>query len=348
MLLIRKVNRPQMLKVHLFGAYHHRQPLAYEPIRSACASEIQITEHFEAADVVIVAHHKDLEASGEVIRRRLAEGQRLVHLSEEPFWDTVWAPDLLSRNRIADTPAGDLPYTFLNHATSSIFDFDRIPYFLLTDTKYIDRYKECFSRNRAMSPSSWRKQFSDAPIDIVFLAERRRNEKFDVAIPGTDILGLSALRTRIADACSMQSKVTNATGVHKNVKRQELEDWHADKFDRYDGRARFFSAIENTHQGNYVSEKLFDAFALRSVPIYIAGPGHMVTRLASAASWLNLWRMTPEAANQAIQSFPLDDEFLDSYAEAQQAMHDLFSIPEILEQEKRRLSTEIIKELTAL
>ncbi|MEL6208721.1 MAG: hypothetical protein AAFR44_00760, partial [Pseudomonadota bacterium] len=84
--------RRAQITVFVAGAYGHRQPLAYAPIRDAAAGLIATTDRLEAADLVVVAHWKDVVAQGPGLIARLSPAQRLVLLSEEPFWDTLWCP----------------------------------------------------------------------------------------------------------------------------------------------------------------------------------------------------------------------------------------------------------------
>ncbi|MEM9966001.1 MAG: glycosyltransferase family 10 [Asticcacaulis sp.] len=335
------------LAVHPFGKYSHRQPFAYAPIQQACADTVQVTDRFEDADVVIVAHFKDIVAHGDMLKRRLRHDQRLVLLSEEPFWDSVWANTPLKKQNGFQTESGWLPFTYLNHHTSRIYAFDYIPYFLLTNEDYTRRYREWFERNALLTRDDWRNNFKQTSIDIVFLAEYRNENRFDIQYPQGDILGLSTLRTQIALKCSAPRKVVSGTGWQAGFRRQQLSDWHLDKFQTYDGRCRFFSAIENTHQPDYVSEKIFDAYALGAVPVYIAGPQHRVRQFAVQNSWVNLWGLTPDAADTALNSFRFDDDFLSAYMHSQLQMALLFGAPTYRQRELKRLKTALLGELVS-
>lgn len=334
-----------MIQVHPFGAYSHRQPLAYAPIRDACAGRIAVTDRMAQADIVLVSHSKDLAAHGAGLRRALGAGQRLVLLSEEPLWDTVWSDDPLSRRQVLETADGPLPYTVLNHHTSAIYDFDHIPYFLLTDRSFFIRYASWFARNGALSETGWRARFAQATLDVAFLAEYRDDPSFDVAYAAQGIYGLGARRTRIARACTTGRVLRSGAGWNALPRRQDLPDWHLEKFLDLDGRCRMISAIENTHQANYVTEKIFDAFAAGAAPLYIAEPTHRVHDLVPEGAFLNLAGLTPEAAAATIAGFAPDAAFFEAYRAAQARLAALFTVPAPMLAEFARLARALEVEL---
>ncbi|MFD2175535.1 hypothetical protein [Rhodobacter lacus] len=335
-----------MLKVHPFGKYSHRQPLAYAPIRALCADAITVTDRLEDADLVVVAHPKDLDSHGAELKRRLGESQPLALLSEEPFWDSVWAADPFTRAQTLETAAGPLPFTVLNHATSRLYDFAEIPYFLLTDARFFIRYATWFGRNLALSAQDWAARWEAAERDIAFVAEYRNEARFDVNRGGGEILGLGSWRTRLALACTGGRVLRMGAGWNDLPRRQSLPDWHLEKFLDLDGRCRLLSAIENTHQRAYVSEKIFDSFALGAVPIYVADAAHRVHDLVPGGM-VNLWGKTPEDGAAALYAFRPDRAFWESYQATQAQMARLFGTPAALLREHRRLAAALAEELTA-
>jgi hypothetical protein len=92
-----------------------------------------------------------------------------------------------------------------------------------------------------------------------------------------------------------------------------------------------------------VSEKLFDAFAVGAIPLYMAAPGHRVERLVPRGSWLDLWGHT---AKQGFDpTLPPPAQQLDAYAEAQARLHDLLSDPEAETRELDRFIHALVAEL---
>lgn len=337
-----------MINAYPLGKYSHRQPLAYRPVRDACADHLRLTTALPDADVVILAHSKDLDAHGTGLAAALEAHQRLVLLSEEPFWDTVWGRDPLRRVQHHPTDAGPLAFVCLNHHTSRIYDFDEIPYFLLTDARFFTRYASWFRRNAARDTAHWQAHFAEARHAVVFLAEYRDEARFDVTFDGHDIFGMGRLRTQIALACNGPDVLRSGAGWNTLPRRQDLPDWHLDKFLELDGRCRILSAIENTHQASYVSEKLFDAYAVGAVPLFVAGPGHRVHDLVPEGSFLNLYGLTPEAAAARIAAFVPDEAFIARYHAAQAKLAALFASPAALVRERARLGTALWRELSAV
>ncbi len=335
------------LRLHLAGDYAYRQPLAYPHIRMLVEDRLHFVDRLEAADIVIVAHPKDIAAHGADLATRMAPDQKLVLLSEEPFWDTIWGDDPRVRNPVANTEAGPLPYTWLNHRTSKIFEFERIPYFLLTDRRYFNRYALRFARNAKRSAAEWRAHFETLE-DVVFMAEKRRNPKFDRALPDGTVFGLAALRTRIALACSGPHIRRVGHGWQKARRRQALDDWHLEKLSTLDACCRILSAIENTHDPRYVTEKIFDAFAIGALPLYIAGPGHRVHDIVPGESFLNLHDKTPEMAAEAVLSVRIDAERIEAFRAAQTALADLFGPGPALAAERARLGRSLAEELLGI
>ncbi|AWZ22168.1 hypothetical protein RTM1035_10555 [Roseovarius sp. TM1035] len=336
------------IKVHPFGDYAHRQPLAYDPIRRACAPAITVTDTFDAADIILLAHTKDLDRHAEALAPRLAAHQRLVLLSEEPLWDCVWAKDPLTPAQVVETEAGPLPYVFLNHVTSDIYEFERIPYFLLTDYAYPTRYGCWFAQNARLSQEDWTARFAEAKWDMAFVAEYRDEPRFDAAFPEAGFYGLGRWRTRLALACTGERLLRMGAGWNVLPRRQILPDWHLEKYLDLRGRCAVLSAVENTYHRSYITEKLFDSLAIGAVPLYVAGADHRVHDLLPQGAFVNLNGLTPEAAAERIAGFAADPQTLSAYCEAQARMAALFNTPSLLCAEYERLAQALTRNLAAL
>ncbi len=333
-----------MISVHPFGRYSHRQPLAYAPLQVACADNIALSDDFAAADIVLVSHNKDLLEGGAQLQQSLKPHQRLVMLSEEPLWDTVWFNDPLTRVQSHDTQNGPLTLTVLNHHTSGIYDFDRIPYFLLTEWSFFVRYSTWFARNAQRSTADWRHRWEHPEHDVAFLAELRQDEIFDIRHDAQDLYGLGAHRTRIALNCDGPRVLRSGAGWNTLPPRQDLDDWHMQKFLDLDGKCRLMSAIENTHQNAYVTEKIFDAFAIGAIPLYIADPQHRVHDLVPKESFVNLVGLSPQEAAARIMAFELTPERLEAFVETQARFAALFSDPEPWQAELDRVAAALVVE----
>jgi len=338
-----------MIHVLPFGAFRNRQPLAYAPIATRLAQDVTLTADPAAAQIVVISHHQDLELFGLPLWRMLAANPqlRLVLLSEEPFWDSCWAPDPFSRYQSFATAAGPLPYAVLNHQTSAMWRADRLPYFLLTDPRYIAHYRPMFDRNAGRSVADWLAQFRRAEIDAAFISEKRTLPRHSPAWPAQDLWGLSVYRSNFSRSCTGSMVLRLGKDWTKSRPRQELPDWHIDKLARIDMRCRYVSGFENTHQRDYVSEKIFDAFAAGAMPLYFAAPDHAVQRLIGAEGWLNFYATPPKAPvfNARRTVTPAEAT---AYAAAQTRLAELFTDPRAEAAELDRFATALLAELRAL
>lgn len=332
-----------MIKFCAIGDYSHRQPLAYVPIRDHCRGAIRVTDDPARADIVAVAHSKDLDTYAETLRA-LSPNQKLLLLSEEPFWDTCWGHDPLTRDLTHPAASGQLRLTQLNHMTSAIFDFAAIPYFLLTDSHFATRYGLWFARNAQIDPAGWRRHFARVSGQGAFMLARRTSPRYEVDFPGHEVFSLCNQRTAIAEACLRPGFAHIGRGWQDAPPRQDLLDWHLDKFLTLKGRFRFICAIENTHQANYVTEKIFDAWAAGAVPLYMAGPGHRVHDLALPGSWVNLIDCPPEEVPATLAAFPQGAEFSETYFAQQRWMAEMFGDRDVWRREFDRLRAALVAE----
>lgn len=340
-----------MIRVWLTGRHAHRTPLSYPGLSPELEAGIRRVDRPSDADLYVIGHVDGIrEAPPEMVEDWRARRVPVVLLSEEPFWDTIWGKRPLDPVIVEESPWGDLPVHQVSHQTSGIFRFERIPYYLLTTPNYIAAYRGRFARNAALSPEDWREAFAARPLDLSFMFERRPEGFHDAAWPGADLAGLCAWRTELAEACDWEGveRLGRSWGTQEQS-RFVLEDWHADKLARLDGRARLMGALENTHQPDYLTEKLFDAFACGSVPLYRASPDHRLHRLGlPEGSWLNLQGLSPEeAAAQLVRWRPEAGTF-EAFAGAQRQLRDLFHDDTALAAERSRIGTAVLDALKAL
>lgn len=336
-----------MIRIFRTGAHAHRTPLAYPALAPLWADFIAPVDDPGRADIHVFAHSLDVAAAPcRLIEDWRVRRRPIVILSEEPFWDTLWGRRPLARRQVIDTRYGALPVIQLNHHTSDIFRFDRIPYYLLTNHRFANTYAARFHRNAALSAADWRDRFAARPVDLTFMFERRPEPHHDVQWPEGGVLGLCAWRTRLAEACTEGTVERLGQSWHGGPTRFEIGDWHLDKVVRLDGRSRIVAAIENTHQPAYVTEKLFDAFACGALPLYFAAPDHRVHDFGlPAGAWLNLFGLdAAEAAGQAQAAASGYAAFAD-FAEAQRQLARLFGDTRLWVAERARVARALRTEL---
>ncbi|WP_158971861.1 hypothetical protein [Chachezhania sediminis] len=336
------------------GPHAHRSPLAYPALAPLFAGRVERVDTPEAADLHLYAHVLDIDAAPDTAVLDWRARQRpVVLLSEEPFWDTIWGRRPLEPRLVREARAGALPVAQLNHVTSAIFRFDRIPYYLLTDHRFANAYAARFARNAGVTPADWQARFAAAPLDAAFMFERRPEPFHAIAWPEAGLYGLCSWRTELAEAYTFGEIARLGSSWQGGPTRFEigpsLGDWHLDKLVRLDGRARILGAVENTHQRDYLTEKLFDAFACGALPVYVADPGHRVHDLGlPEGSWANLWGMSPADGAARLADWSFDAAFFDAYAEAQARLAALFGDTLIWVRERDRLADAVLETLEAV
>ncbi len=343
-----------MIHIHLSGRHSDRSPLSYAALAPLFMGQIQMLPTPDGADLLVYSHTLDIEDMSQVAHAHWrATNCPIVLLSEEPFWDTIWGKKPLQKSRKLITPFGDVPVIQLNHHTSDIFNFDQIPYYLLTNLRFASAYAHRFRRNAAKRAADWRNDFANYPVDTSFMAVQRNESYHNVRFKNGGIIGLCAWRSELAKAC--QKGVVKRLGQswdrnwNDGKNRFDLKDWHLDKLTGQDRRSRLFSALENTHQPNYMSEKLFDAFAIGAQPIYFAAPDHRVHDLGlPAPSWINLFDLSVAKATSRLDTAQFGPDFFEAYTQAQQHLERLFTDPDVIIRERNRLKTAVVRNLTDL
>ena len=341
-----------MIRVYLSGPHSDRSPLSYPALKTLFSADVRLLAAPDGADLLLFSHSLDIEnMTRDLCDYHRANDCPVVLLSEEPFWDTIWGKKPLHKRRKLTTAFGAVSVIQLNHHTSAIFNFDQIPYYLLTDLRFASAYAYRFRRNAAKPVDDWRSLFTAYPVDTSFMAVRREESYHNIRHKDGDITGLCAWRSELAKAC--QTGVVKRLGQswdrnwNHGRSRFDLTDWHLDKLTGQDQRSRLFSALENTHQPNYLSEKLFDAFALGSKPFYFASPKHRIHDFELPENaWINLYDFPVNDAMQQLENARFDTEFFSAYVQAQQQLEMLFTTPDIFVAERERLKTAVLTELT--
>lgn len=336
-----------MIKVFKFGAHAHRTPLSYPALEPFWRDAVTLVDSPDQADLYLCAHILDAQDAPSTLVHDWRKRRRsLVLLSEEPFWDTIWGQYPLLSHVYATTALGDLPVVQLNHQTSPLFAFDKIPYYLLTNPRFEAMYAARFARNAKLSPKFWQEAFASRAMHSSFMFERRPEPWHSVSWPEAGLSGLCAWRTKFALGCAGPKTDCLGKSWQGGESRFEIADWYSDKMHRLDARAHFIGAFENTHQPQYITEKLFDAFACGAFPLYIASPEHRVHNFGlPPESWVNFHGLSPAAAVQHLKQVELSHH-LEAFAEAQSTLQDLFGKPNHWHQEKQSFGKKLITALT--
>jgi hypothetical protein len=344
------VNPGRGPKIALVGRHSNRTPFAYAPLQNAAGDRITLLNDPMQADVVMTGFNIDIRENADLFETlvKTRADTKVVILSEEPLWDSTWSGGFAERNRTARCGDAELSYTFLNHTTSSIFDFDEVPYFLLTSVDYLSRYGLLIARHTNMTPDQLLEHWKNAPIPAAFYAEVREGETYAKSFPKQALYGLSTYRTEIARKVDLPGVMREGKGWRTDAKRQALPDWHLDKIAALDMRVRVTSAYENTHQRSYISEKIFDAFVVGGVPTYCADDNHRVLNLVPNSSMINTWGLNSDEAAQKIARFAPDRAFAESWLETAKKLQATFTDVALVARERARIVDAILTELARL
>jgi len=332
------------------GQRANRTPFSYPEYKKMFRKRFEYLEKPEDADYLVFSCLMDMRDNVHEIERILSlrPDIQLVILSEEPLWDMVCSDSFILKRIRFPIGEQDYPCTFLNHFTTRIFDFEKIPYFLTTSDDYFVRYSFLFTRNCTFKTEELKSLWANASIQVAFYAEYRDELFFDARFPEHDMRGLSRYRTLVAKAMTGDGIKRVGKGWGSKTVRQLLPDWHLDKLAALDRNSFIVSGIDNTHQGNYISEKIFDAFAVLAVPLYFGSRTHGVMRLVPEESFINIHDLPVDLAVEKIRSFRPDKGFLDQYRAAQIMLAENFSQAMYLVNERTRVVNEIIAEFDAI
>lgn len=342
-----------MIKYSLAGSHQHRTPLSYSAFLQHLPDGLVSVDRTDNPDVLVFGYVQDFYESFSLIQEARARnpGVKLVVLSEEPFWDTLWSGDYTERQTTRVVNDEAVPYFAINHVNSDVFRYQNIPYLITTEDSFFARYAMLFARNSTFTSQDFRRMWEKATIRQAFYAEKRLADKFTYSHPENDVQGLCQFRSRVAQRIlEVDPNGTKVVGKgwRTGAPRQKLPDWHLDKLAALDGQSRIISALENTHQPLYTTEKLFDAFACQGVPLYWTSAGHSLHEWIPEGSYINLQGMTPQEAVDAILGFTPDARFLEEYCGAQQVLARRFGSADTLEAERRRTAQAVHRALSEI
>lgn len=316
-----------MMRIYLMGRHAHRTPFNYAPYKRLFQTRFDYVSDSKDADVILFAYVLNIDENAEELSKLLAKKPdlKLVVISEEPLWDTTNSGDFRKRHNIRRIGEYTFKYSVINHHTSQVYKFDQLPYFLTTDDEYYLRYAHEFAINGKLSARAYSDVWSKPSIRYAFFAENRDlAKKYSISYPDIETFGLSVYRTDIAKSMPSTLTMRVGQGWGTSVTRQQLPDWHLDKILTLQGKTFIISAIENTNQPDYISEKIFDAFACRGVPLYWGSASHRIHSLIPSDSFINLFGLSSEQAVEKLTKFKHDAKLLDSFRGAQVALSERF------------------------
>jgi hypothetical protein len=262
------------------------------------------------------------------------------HLSEEPLWDILYSNSDKMRN-----------YEYSGFLTN-VFNDLTIPYFLCTDSKYIERYILSYRRVlQQFNPESLLEHWNSLKIRFAAVCENRLDNKWDLR-SSDKFNGFETLCVKRSLLCrEMLHIYPGATyikgrgwGKATNY-RQLLPDWHLDKLANTP-RSFTLCAIENVSAPSYVTEKPFDALALTALPIVYWPKDHSGKSLFKEGAYINLFGHPPSQWPERIVSFSATVDNAKSYLETTKYLYQLFSNTLNLHFSRKSLFSNIQNDVT--
>jgi hypothetical protein len=336
------------MRVHLLGPRGQRTPISYAPMRPHLGDRIAFVDQPDEADLIVTGWNLDLKDNRETLAALVQRdgGPRLVVMSEEPLWDTLWSDGPTPRDRMLDCGGTQLPYRVLNHVTSDIFAFRHLPWFILSADHFPARYATLISEFAALTPRALLQHWLTARWQAAFVAERRLTSDWAAAFPAEGMAGMSVYRSRVAELAPGAGILRLGLGWPGTTgPRQNLPDWHLDKLARLHGKVRICGAHENTLHRDYVTEKPFDAFAVGAIPAVIADPGHRLLDLVLPEAMLNTSLASPEMAAARIASFVPDLSMAEAWRETAQGLLARFRDTSRILEERQRIADACVDAL---
>lgn len=251
----------------------------------------QLNEFYEKvddpnnADVVFISYSHDIawEKFPAFNKFQKKINAKIILLCEEPMWDLSWSGNIREIDgktyATKHNSRTKVEIHHLGYLDTQIFEYKKIPYFLTTSDvyfknylTYIDKIKNtditqiCMAKKYEVS-GIYAKRFD--PTDNEFYVGDDVNNKC-----------LHFFKNKLADDFKNNNELTCDFFGHNNSTYEGLTDitiydsldFHSAKLEWSFLNTKFLFALENTMTKSYVTEKIFDAVASLSIPIYCLPP----------------------------------------------------------------------------
>lgn len=339
------------INISLYGEHSKRLPFAYKEFKQISTNKFNVINDPLYCDYLFIGYFQDLKKNFDEIYFILSKNKncKLILLSEEPIWDTLWSEGYQEKYRVLIKDGKRINFYFLNHFTSNIYKFNKFPYFITTNNNFFVRYHNFFNRNSLLLKSDIKKLWNTASIRMAFFNERRIGKKYDCEDPLLGRVGLSNFRSEIALSITGKGVLRVGAGwIKSSLPRQKLPDWHLDKLVALDRQCYIVSALENTCAPFYITEKIFDSFAVLGVPIYYKNPSLSFVDSIVDNSFINLFGLNINDSINIISDFTPSELFLGNYIETQRNLNNLFNDFDLYHSERIELVNSIYTEIISI
>lgn len=269
----------------------------------------------------------------------LTGSEKYFHLSEEPLWD------LLYNSKV------DGNYEYQGYC-NNFFRELRIPYFLLTDTKYIERYNlilsyilDNFNAEDVLSEWSRRKYKFAAVCEYRGAPEwgRISTDAFPSCKPMC--IERTALVEELLHLLPNNVYVSGKGWHGQNSPRQKLPDWHLDKLSNTPSPI-LFNAIENAVTPTYITEKPFDALCFMSLPVVCWPDNHIGHTYFEPDSFLNLHDSKARDWPSIVSNFQPNKKNASALLSSINAIYETISNPALVHSTRVALFKKLAKRIS--
>ena len=338
------------LSVFLFGKHSKRTPFFYKEYGILLKQHFDFSSNPFEADIIVTGFIKDFKEEKEFVHRIKTNrpSSKLVVVSEEPLWDTIWTNDFHKKSTILHVMGKQYEVYQVNHYNSNVFDFEKYPYFLTTSNHFFSRYSYLFKTKSQASSDSVLVSLRSSAIKAAFIAEKRLNDAYSKKYPSLYTWGLSKYRTDVAINFSNYNITIEGKRWKDESNRQDMADWHLDKITRYQAVSKFMSAIENTYYSTYITEKIFDSFACMSIPIYVGGEAHKINSVLRYKSWVDIYGVMHDDVAKLVDDFDINKQFVEQYCKELENLSEYFSDSESYIAERKNTANKIASHLISI
>lgn len=272
------------IKYTLYGSSKHICMFSYEIYLKHLSEYYEKVGDPKKADVIFVTYVQNIQDNFKrFFNYQLGSNAKIVILSEEPVWDLSWSQAIkLEGNKqivsnIRNTKKVEVER--INFINTDVFSYNKIPFFLTTQRAYTDNYLTYIDKleNADLADIVRKKSY-----DVTGVFSRRTKDYINEYYVGDNIdkKCLNTFRGLLCDNLKEESSLKCDFFGLNNSEYKGLTDitiydsteFHKVKLDWCIDNAKFLFAFENTMLRTYVTEKIFDAVASASVPIFCQFP----------------------------------------------------------------------------
>lgn len=272
------------VKYYLYGDMKHILMFSYPLYLEKLNEFYEEVDDPSSSDVIFISYSQDIawDKFPEFYRFQKKLNAKIILLCEEPLWDLSWSSNIctISGKTYATKFESKVQISHLGYTDTKIFEYKKIPYFLTTNDLYFKNYLTYIDKIKSINISEILKS---KKYDVSGIYARRTvitNNEFYV---GDDVNNkcLHLFKNQLADdlknnnddlRCDFFGVNNSSYEGLTDITIYDSSKFHQAKLDWCFKNSKFLFALENTMHKSYVTEKIFDAVATLSIPIYCLPP----------------------------------------------------------------------------